>query len=63
MTVKSKEFNRWWSRQEVLERGGGHKRFHHPARHRCVQRYWHGDHPCARSPRLRPRRHRPRRPR
>lgn len=30
LTVKSEDFSRWWSRQRVLERGGGFKRFHHP---------------------------------
>ena len=30
LAVKSEDFNRWWSNQKVLERGGGSKRFHHP---------------------------------
>jgi hypothetical protein len=30
LAVKSDDFNRWWPRQKVLERGGGSKRFHHP---------------------------------
>lgn len=30
LAVKSADFNRWWPRQKVLERGGGTKRFHHP---------------------------------
>lgn len=28
--MKLVDFNRWWPRQKVLERGGGTKHFHHP---------------------------------
>jgi hypothetical protein len=30
LAVKSDDFNRWWLRQKVLERGGGSKHFRHP---------------------------------
>jgi hypothetical protein len=30
LAVKSADFNRWWPRQKVLERGGGTKHFQHP---------------------------------